>query len=574
MAKPRGATGGTAILETLPSERGRFAGLTADRDAHGTRSLYSRCEATPCSDRDARTRSARRRMLVVVLALLAFWCAPPAFPSPDDNSLVVALERFPEGFNPAVASGSLTSQIGAQLFAGLVRIERGTPVPYLAESWEINDRATRFRFHIRKGATFHDGTPITAKDVAFSIRAAKEHHPFRSMLAAVDALIVADDLTLDLETAIPQPALLRCFIPALVPILPAHVYGDGQPLAAHPANRAVVGSGPFRLVSLDERTVVLERYERFFLPGRPYLDRVIFRAYWGQTEIPLAIMQGEADLYAFSSLGDEERIFRSRPDIEVTRAEFGPLHPFALMVFNYRNPLFRSPEVRKALAMSIDNRALAEAVPGGVRPMYGPIPPGSSWHSPVSTPYDPDEANRILDRAGFPRDENGIRFTVEIDYEPSAQFTLSLLKYLQSQFIRTIGVYFRIRTAETPESWAERVTSGAFEVTMDELYGWHDPAIGIERIYATNTSPILWSNMSRYSDPEVDALFRAASAESDTKRRKALYASLQERLAREHVALWLCTIPYATIRNRNLLHVADQPFGILSPLDEARWKRP
>ena len=206
--------------------------------------------------------------------------------------------------------------------------------------------------------------------------------------------------------------------------------------------------------------------------------------------------------------------------------------------------------------------------------MYGPIPPGSSWHSPVSTPYDPDEANRILDRAGFPRDENGIRFTVEIDYEPSAQFTLSLLKYLQSQFIRTIGVYFRIRTAETPESWAERVTSGAFEVTMDELYGWHDPAIGIERIYATNTSPILWSNMSRYSDPEVDALFRAASAESDTKRRKALYASLQERLAREHVALWLCTIPYATIRNRNLLHVADQPFGILSPLDEARWKRP
>lgn len=518
------------------------------------------------------TRCAGRRTLAVILALLAF-LVPPACASPEDNSLVVALERFPEGFNPAVASGSLTSQIGAQLFAGLVRIEQGKPVPYLAESWEINDRSTRFRFHLRRGATFHDGTPITAKDAAFSIRAAQEHHPFRSMLAAVDTLTVADELTLDLETTIPQPALLHCFISALVPILPAHVYGDGQPLPTHPANRLAVGSGPFRLASLDDRTVVLERYEHFFLPGRPYLDRVIFRAYWGQMEIPLAIMQGEADLYAFSSLGDEERIFRSRPDIEVTRAEFGPLHPFALMVFNYRNPLFRLPEIRKALAMSIDNKALAEAVPGGVRPMYGPIPPGSAWYSHVSTPYDPDEANRILDRAGFPRDENGIRFTVEIDYEPSAQFTLSLLKYLQSQFIRTIGVYFRIRTAETPESWAERVTSGAFDVTMDELYGWHDPAIGIERIYATNASPILWSNMSRYSDPEVDALFRAASAEKGD-RRKALYAALQERLAHEHVALWLCTIPYATVRNRNLLHVADQPFGVLSPLDEARWKRP
>ena len=67
-----------------------------------------------------------------------------------------------------------------------------------------------------------------------------------------------------------------------------------------------------------------------------------------------------------------------------------------------------------------------------------------------------DEANRILDRAGYPRNENGIRFTVEIDYEPSAQFSLSILKYLQSQFIRTIGVYFRIRTAEDPGSWADR----------------------------------------------------------------------------------------------------------------------
>ena len=352
----------------------------------------------------------------LLLALLLAVAACPCSASPDDNSLVVALERFPEGFNPAVASGSLTSQIGAQLFAGLVRMDKGAPVPYLAASWEIDESFRKFRFHLRRGATFHDGRPITARDVAFSIRAAQEHHPFRSMLAAVGSLTAADDLTLDLETTIPQPALLHCFIPALVPVLPAHVYGDGRPLPTHPANLRAVGSGPFRLASLDDETVVLERYDRFFLPGRPHLDRIVFRAYRGQMEIPPAIMQGEADLYAFSSLGDEERIFRSRPDIEVTRAEFAPLHPFALMTFNYRNPLFRSPEVRRALAMSIDNRALAAAVPGGVRPVYGPIPPGSAWYAPAATPYDPDEANRILDRAGYPRDGNGIRFSVEIDY--------------------------------------------------------------------------------------------------------------------------------------------------------------
>ena len=284
--------------------------------------------------------------LSAALLLLALYAAP-ASASPEDNSLIVALERFPPGFNPAVASGSLTSQIGAQLFAGLVRTGKDGPIPYLAESWEIDSQAKRFRFHLRKGATFHDGTPITANDVAFSIRAAQRHHPFRSMLEAVDKVAPVDDLTLDLETSIPQPALLKCFIPALVPVLPAHIYGDGTPIDTHPANLRAVGSGPFRLASLEKgKTIVLERYKGFFLPGKPRLDRITFRVYWDQNEIPLAIMQGEADLYAFSSLSDEERIFRSNPAIEVTRDEFSLLHPFALLTFNVRNPIFRSPEVR------------------------------------------------------------------------------------------------------------------------------------------------------------------------------------------------------------------------------------
>lgn len=149
--------------------------------------------------------------------------------------------------------------------------------------------------------------------------------------------------------------------------------GTATPIDTHPANLRAVGSGPFRLASLEKgKTIVLERYKGFFLPGKPRLDRITFRVYWDQNEIPLAIMQGEADLYAFSSLSDEERIFRSNPAIEVTRDEFSLLHPFALLTFNVRNPIFRSPEVRKALAMSIDNKALgssrARRGPAHVRP--------------------------------------------------------------------------------------------------------------------------------------------------------------------------------------------------------------
>ena len=97
--------------------------------------------------------------------------------------------------------------------------------------------------------------------------------------------------------------------------------------------------------------------------------------------------------------------------------------------------------------------------------------------------------------------------------------------------------YFALSDSQTSLHYTNVTKDVAYplsspDVTMDELYGWHDPAIGIERIYATNTAAILWSNMSHYSNPEVDALFRSASGEKDPDGRKALYGARQERLSR------------------------------------------
>ena len=98
------------------------------------------------------------------------------------------------------------------------------------------------------------------------------------MLEAVDKVVPVDDLTLDLETSIPQPALLKCFIPALVPVLPAHIYGDGTPIDTHPASLRAVGSGPFRLASLEEgKTSSSNATRAFSFPASPRLDRITFR---------------------------------------------------------------------------------------------------------------------------------------------------------------------------------------------------------------------------------------------------------------------------------------------------------
>jgi peptide/nickel transport system substrate-binding protein len=100
---------------------------------------------------------------------------------------------------------------------------------------------------------------LTSQDVAFSILAVKEHYPFSSMLTVVERVETPDTLTAIVHPEQPHPALLLVAASPMLPIMPQHVYGDGQDLQTHPANWQVVGSGPFQLVEVNEEQVVLSR---------------------------------------------------------------------------------------------------------------------------------------------------------------------------------------------------------------------------------------------------------------------------------------------------------------------------
>ena len=192
-------------------------------------------------------RSARH-ILAGLLAAFALGSAGAAETPKTGGTLVIGSTQVPRHLNGAVQSGVATALPSAQLFASPLRFDADwKPQPYLAESWELSPDARTLTLHLRKDALFHDGKPVTSEDVAFSVMAVKQNHPFQTMLAPVDSVETPDPHTAVLRMSRPHPAILLAMSPALMPVLPKHLR-RWRDLKSHPRNSAdLVGSGPYRL---------------------------------------------------------------------------------------------------------------------------------------------------------------------------------------------------------------------------------------------------------------------------------------------------------------------------------------
>ena len=178
------------------------------------------------------------------------------------GTLVIGSTQVPRHFNGAVQSGIATALPSTQIYASPLRYDDNwNPQPYLAESWEVSKDGLTVTLKLVKNATFHDGKPVTSEDVAFSIMTIKANHPFKTMLAAVDSVDAPDPHTVVIKLAHPHPALMLAMSPALMPILPKHVYGDGQDVKSHPANLKPVGSGPYKLAEYKRKVAQYKGYK-------------------------------------------------------------------------------------------------------------------------------------------------------------------------------------------------------------------------------------------------------------------------------------------------------------------------
>ncbi|QPM91559.1 ABC transporter substrate-binding protein [Pseudooceanicola algae] len=487
------------------------------------------------------------------------------------ETLILGTTQVPRHFNGAIQSGIATMMPTAQIFASPLRYEDDwTPRPYLAQSWEVAEDQLSVTLHLTPDATFHDGMPITSADVAFSIRTIRDNHPFASMLAPVTSVSTPDPLTAIIHLAHPHPALLLAMSPALMPILPEHIYG-GPDLADNPANLKPVGSGPFRFVEYRQGDHYrLERNPDFFLPDAPRLDGLIVKIFSDPMTMLLSLESGEIDMILLvSGVHDIQRL-QAIPGMQVSDAGHEAIGPLNWIAFNMGKPPFDDVRVRQAIGFGIDKRYILDQMMAGLaRDALGPIAPGSPFADAGIEPYtyDPVRAADLLDAAGYPVGADGLRFTARMDFIPGVpEQGRNVAEYMKSQ-LAPLGIALELRSAPDFPTWAQRIATHDFDITQDNVFNWGDPVIGVHRTYLSSNirEGVIWSNTQRYSDAEVDDLLARAATEPDPEERAALYARFQHIVVEEAPILFINELPLYTAARAEVTGLPQSIWGAISP---------
>ena len=487
----------------------------------------------------------------------------------EGGTLVIASSQVPRHLNGAVQSGIATAVPSTQIFASPMRYdENWEPQPYLAKSWEVSEDGLSVTLHLVDNATFHDGKPVTSEDVAFSIMTIKENHPFKSMFAPVEAIETPAPLTAVIKLSQPHPALLLAMSPALAPILPKHIYGDGQDIKSHPANSAPVGSGPFMLEEFTAgEAIVLKKNPNFFIEGRPKLDEIIIRIIKDPSALLIAMENGEADIYPFMAGAQEINRLSKVDGLEVTAEGYAAVGPINWLAFNTESPKLSDVRVRQAIGYAIDRDFITKALHRGVStPQRGPIIESSPFFDPSIEAYDVDldKANALMADAGF---GDGMELTIDYIPGPKEQ-QQSVAEYMKSQ-LKKIGIDVTVRAAPDFPTWAGRVGGHDFELSMDVVFNCGDPVIGVHRTYLSDNivKGVIWSNTQSYANPKVDDLLNAAAIELDMEKRKALYAEFQQIVAQDLPIYWINATPYHTAYSAKLSNPPKGIWGTMHPMD-------
>ncbi|UDM15551.1 ABC transporter substrate-binding protein [Vogesella sp. XCS3] len=464
------------------------------------------------------------------------------------GTLIYCSEASPEGFDSAQYTGGSTfDAAGHAMFNRLVEFEKGSTktIPGLAESWSVSADGKEYTFKLRKGVKFHTTeyfTPsrdFTADDVVFSFsRMVDKNHPFNKAYpvefpyasdTGLDANIVkvekVDANTVKFTLKDPDADLLAKVAMPFASIQSAE-YADKllKEGKAAQINQQPVGTGPFILVRYQKDAQI--RYKankQYWKKGDVQVDNLIFAITTDASVRAQKLKAGECHIMSYPKPQDLAGM-KTDPALKVTTA---PGFNIGYLSYNTEKPLLKKLEVRQALDMAINRKAIIDAVYQGQGQEAANPFPASLWsyNNKLRNPaVDVAKAKALLAKAGYP---NGFEITlwampVQRPYNPNAKL---MAEMIQSDWAK-IGVKAKITTYEWGE-YLKRMKNGEHDTG---LIGWTGDYASPDNFLGVllTCEAVGGSNYARYCNKDFDAAVLKARKSTDLKERTALYQKAQE----------------------------------------------
>ncbi len=461
-------------------------------------------------------RSVRGLVATFLLLLLPVLGASPAAAAPEGQiTWAVHVSLAPTWFDPAETSGIITPyMLLYALHDAVVKPMPGNAVaPSLAESWSTSPDGLVYEFVLRQGVKFHNGDPVTAEDVKFSLERYRgaAHRTLRDRVAAVET---PDPWRVRIRLKQPWPDFMTFYTDAtgagwIVPKKYLEKVGDEG------FKKAPVGAGPYKFVSFTPGVeLVLEAFEQYWRKS-PSVKRLVLRAVPDESTRLAALRRGEVDI-AYAVRGELAEQLRRTPGLTlkpvVGQATFWI---YFTEQWDPKSP-WHDRRVRLAVNHAIDRSAMNQAELLGFAKITWSIIPRSFefYWQPPGYPYDPARAKQLLAEAGYPSGFDAGEYFCDAAFTNIAEPTLN--------YLRAVGIRAKLRPLERAaffKGYADKKHRGLIQGASG---AFGNAATRIEAFVASG------GTYAYGSYPDIDGLFREQAAELDQKRRGATLERIQQ----------------------------------------------
>lgn len=497
------------------------------------------------------------------------WQAQVQARTPAD-ALLIGQVAEPQSLDPQVATAANDSRILVNVYDGLVRNGEGKLdiEPALATRWTISPDGLTYRFYLREGVKFQDGTPFNADAVKFTFdRMLDDKNPWHDtgpfplsfFFSSIKNIETPDQNTLVFTLKEPfSPFLSNLATPTGLIVSPAAVKKYGKEFGRHP-----VGTGAFRFAEWKANQRVVVTANSDYWDGKPAVQNVVFRPITDGNTRVAEMLSGGIDAMV-EVPPDTVKLFKEKSDRFRLYQTTGP-HVWYVML-NTQVPPFNDVRVRQAVNYAINKQSLTDKIlQGSADVAEGPIPRAFNWAANKEVtpyPYDPTKARALLKAAGA----EGTTLTFYVAEGGSGMLDpIPMATAIQAD-LKAVGLNVSLQTYEW-NTYLSKVNAGLDNHTHMAEMAWmtNDPDTLPFLTLRTDAWPKKGGFSSGYySNPQVDNLLQQARMTTDTATRAALYRQVQQLVHDDAPWIFVANWKQNAVTSTRIQHFALQPnFNLL-----------